>query len=277
MRAWAYAALAFIGCHIGTGDDSIDGPIATMPDPNFKWVGAFPSYTATEMLSVPNPNDIRNPGTVFAPAAVGSDGSFISYAFLPTNVLLPVATPYSSIDAALDTSPELGLVTSLTYVNGSDASYVATTDNPYSQQSFQLGVSTTSTATFASDVAFVEDMYSPIPTAVAFDGSQAYVFKSEREPPLAFLNSKGLIGSADDIPALASQLAGSGYVITAFGQLDDVPTYGLVGVYGPATDAIVAQSFPGTGTGSAIELFAAGYVPVGGYVQNGATYFIFEK
>ena len=207
MRAWAYGALAFIGCHIGTGDDSIDGPIATMPDPNFKWVGAFPSYTATEMLSVPNPNDIRNPGTVFAPAAVGSDGSFVSYAFLPTNVLLPVVSLYSSLSAGAETLAEtpdaLGVVTSLTYVAGSDGSYVATTDEPYGHEAYGTSVSTTSTATFASDVAFVEDMYSPIPTAVAFDGSQAYVFKSEREPPLAFLNSKGLIGSADDIPALA--------------------------------------------------------------------------
>jgi len=73
---------------------------------------------------------------------------------------------------------------------------------------------------------------------------------------------------------MASQLAGVGF-ITAFGQLDAVPTYGMVAVTDlndqGARDAVVA------GTGSAIELFAEGYVPVGGCVSNGAPYFIFEK
>lgn len=97
-----------------------------------------------------------------------------------------------------------------------------------------------------------------------------------------FLTSEALVGSADDIPAMASQLAGSGFVITAFGQLDAAPTYGLIGIYAPPADTIsrdvvLAQCFPGTGSGSAMALFADGYVPVGGYVSDGATYFIFEK
>ena len=77
---------------------------------------------------------------------------------------------------------------------------------------------------------------------------------------------------------MASQLAKAGFVITAFGQLDDAPTYGMVGVNHGASDAVVIESSaPGTVSGKAAALFAQGYVPVGGYVSNGAAAFIFEK
>jgi hypothetical protein len=245
-----------------------------VPDPDFKWVGAFPSYTATEVTGPM----AGKAGFVFAPAAVGSDGSFVTYEFTPANVVLQTAAPDSELFAEMGTPGAIGLVTSLSYVDGG---YVATVDDP-EILTFETSVSTTSVATFAADVEFVNDMYSPIPTAIAFDGSQAHVFESSRNVTFDFLTSKALTGSASDIPSMVSQLADTGFIITAFGQLDGTPTFGAVGVYSPPSDkisrdAVVAQSFPGTGSGSATALFAAGYVPVGGYVSNGATYFIFEK
>ena len=246
-----------------------------MPYPEFKWVGAFPSYTATEVFDAQVPIDGRDPGSVIAPAAVGSDGSFVAYEFEAANGFRPSLEPASWLFLENKRPDDLGLLTSLTYVAGS---YLATTDNPQTP-TFVGGFSTTSTATFATDVEFTADAYAPIPTALAFDGSRASVFTSRRTATTCdYLTSKALTGSADDIPAMASQLAGSGFIITAFGQLDAVPTYGMIGVSTETPrDVVVAQSFPGTGSGSAIELFAEGYVPVGGYVSNGAPYFIFEK
>jgi len=276
MRAWVYGALAAcFGCNLTVSDDTAGPTWTPLPDPDFKWVGAFPSYTATEVTTVPVSAAGRDPGSVFAPAAVGSDGSFVTYLFEPTDVMLATQGPDSSIYSGPGTAGSTGLVTSLTFVDAT--TYVSTTDEP--EHEFAFNISTTSVASFAMDVEFVEDMYGPIPTAIAFDGSQAYVFNSMRDVSFRFLTSKALTGSAADIPAMASQLAGSGFIITAFGQLDAAPTYGMVGVSADENrhDAVVAQSFPGTGSGSAMALFDAGYVPVGGYVSNGAPYFIFEK
>jgi hypothetical protein len=278
MRVWGYVVLlACVGCHftldLGDGVDAGDGLPAT-PDPDFKWVDAFPSYNATEIIRQMPVEMDNHRFSVYAPAAVAADGSFVTYEFKPANVVLqPVAASLWATDQR--TPSDIGLVTSLTWVGGG---YVATTDDG-NQEQFETSISTTSVATFASDVEFTNDESAPIPTALWCEGGQAHVFKSSRsEENGDTLTSRALTGSVEDIPAMASQLAKAGFVITAFGQLDDAPTYGMVGVNHGASDAVVIESSaPGTVSGKAAALFAQGYVPVGGYVSNGAACFIFEK
>ncbi|HEY3808095.1 MAG TPA: hypothetical protein VGL61_36190 [Kofleriaceae bacterium] len=268
MRAWVYGALfACLGCARDEGPTY--DPVVAPPDPDFKWVGAFSSYTAIEITA---PVNQPKTGVVFSPAAVGSDGSFITYEFSPTNLLVEGPWPLSYVLADAQNPAELGTPTSMSFAG---SGYVVTIDNDLFTTESNYNLATTSVATFVKDFEFTSDETAPIATAIAFDGRQAYVFESERNGEDEFWTSKALTGSADDIPALASQLADAGFVITAFGQLDAVPTYGLIGV-GPfpwlyTLDAVVA------GPGSAIDMFAAGYVPVGGYVSDGATYFIFER
>jgi hypothetical protein len=274
MRGAIVVALA-AAC--GGSSSSSDGGAGTpAPDPRFKWVGAYSSYTLGAQYVGGNNITLGSTTTVYAPAAVGSGGEALSFSFMPP-AALTFMSAYGETGAMLDIAGSDQVVTSLAYTDG----YHVVTSQSASATMMSMATTAASATNLVEVVENLGQM-NAVTTAIAFDGSTIQV--------LAYVDSRGsntyaatvMTCDVTTVGSMTTSLAGDGYVITALGPIDGGSLFGVVGtsIGGSATPhSAMSVTYAVGGDSSALAAAETqGYAVVGGYFSDPLTaVFVLER
>jgi hypothetical protein len=263
--AFVVAVAAACGGGSGTSSDGASG--APAPDPRFKWVSAYSSYATGVQYVGGNGVDFTSTTNVYSPAAVGSGGEVLVFDFVPQPLTFTSAFTQAAGSAQAAAMGEVA--TSLAFTS-TDYVLTAQSANATTTAQFSNGGSA---GDLATDVAMAS-ANGYVTTAIAFDGTQRVLAAYADSSVTATYATTAQTGDVTEIATMASAIAGSGYVITAFGQLD-ATTFGVVGTiesgWTATHDAMTVSLSVG---GSDTALAAAqmqGYVVVGGYFSDPLT------
>jgi hypothetical protein len=246
------------------------------PDPRFKWVGAFHSYDPYEIaiggaganfMAQSANNDIAQ---IWEPAVVSNTGTTLdtSTAFrggTAAVVSSAVTSGYEFWDTATAPTPLDGVqvVTSLDYPTHAIMMTWTTVANlTFQAQRVQLTGASEITAELTTEIAAKR-----VPTAIAYDGSAIQLISYRQDTDTSSYDGMSMLGSAADVDADATALAGSGYTITAFGRVDAGSDYAIIGTRVAGSSATRAVSIVAD-VDSVKTLITQGWVIVAGYVPD---------
>jgi hypothetical protein len=238
------------------------------PDPRFKWVGAYSSYTTGVQYVGGNGVDFTSAMDVYSPAAVGSGGEALVFDFTPQTGLA-FTSAFSEAAGSAQTAAMGEVATSLAFTS-SDYVLTAQSANATTTAQFSTGGSA---GDLASDVAMAS-ANGYVTTAIAFDGTQRVMAAYADSSVTATYETTAQTGDVTQIATMTNAIAGSGYVISAFGEVDG-SNFGVVGTREPgwtAThDAMTVSLAVGGGDSTLAAAQMQGYVVVGGYFSDPLT------
>ncbi len=257
------------------GGSSSSGDGTAAPDPRFKWVGAYSSYATGVQYVGGNGVDFMSTMDVYSPAAVGSGGEALVFDFTPP-ATLAFTSAFNEAAGSAQAAAMGEVATSLAFTS-SDYVLTAQAANATTTAQFSNGGS-------AGDLASAVAMASAngyVTTAIAFDGTQRVMAAYADSSAAATYDTTAQTGDVTAIATMATSIAGSGYVITAFGQVDG----SIVGVVGTreagwtATHDAMTVSLSVGGSDSALAAAQTqGYAVVGGYFSDPLTaVFVLER
>jgi hypothetical protein len=274
MRGTVAVAVVWVACSGGSSPPA-DGALPAAPDPRFKWVGAFPSYsTGTEFVGGDNLGFSSNT-QLFGPAAVGSGGEAVGFDYAPTTPVALFSSGFAQ-DGGSELDFEKGVMTSACYT-GFELSYTWQAANATTMLQIDTGGS-------AGDLVQAVQAAAAsgfVTTALAFTGQEweqiAYADSSTSDT----YDTTVQTGDITTAGTMAQAVASDGYVITAFGQIDG-STYGVVGtkIVGSAAshDVMVVQVVAAGSTTAIGDAQAQGYAFVGAYFTDPVTaMFVLER
>jgi hypothetical protein len=259
----------------GSSNSSGDGAAGgAAPDPRFKWVGAYSSYTTGVQYVGGNGVDFTSTMDVYSPAAVGSGGEALVFDFAPP-ATLAFTSAFSEAAGSAQAAAMGEVATSLAFTS-SDYVLTAQSANATTTAQFSYGGSA---GDLASDVAMAS-ANGYVTTAIAFDGTERVLAAYADSTAAATYDTVAQTGDVTEIATLTSSIAGSGYAITAFGQVD-ATTFGVVGTReGSAAthDATTVTLSVGGNDSALTDAQMQGYAVVGGYFSDPLTaVFVLER
>jgi hypothetical protein len=267
MRGTVAGAVVWVACSGGSSPPA-DSALPAAPDPRFKWVGAFPSYaTGTEYIGGDNLG-FSSMTHVFGPAAVGSGGEAVVFEFAPTTPVELFSSGFGQ-DGGSELDFEKGVMTSACYT-GFELSYTWQAANATTMLQIDTGGS-------AGDLVQAVQAAAAsgfVTTALALAGPDWELIEYADSSTSDTYDTTVQTGDITTIAAMAQSVAGSGYVITALGQIDG-SNYGVVGtkIVGSAAshDVMVVQVVAAGSTTAIGDAQAQGYAFVGAYFTDPVT------
>jgi hypothetical protein len=297
-KRFVWLAVAMLGCGgddgvavdapLGDAPAGVDAPIDALPpvaapDIRLKWTDAFlPGYKIVSESG--GAGEISETVVPVAPAIIGTPANstsvFLFYgSYRPVDPVASYGENYALPDhqADLDELAGSAVLTSLDLSNGQ---FIATAMSSSAQADSAPTVGTSTPESLNADVA-ADAAAGRIATAVAADGSGSdiLVYSYSRSDQATPYESVAVIAAEADVGEVASQLAGSGYALTAFGKASSTDrTYALVGTRltagsDPLGMLVVYDEFAEGIPGALDE----GFVPVGAYfAADGTQVWLFE-
>ncbi|HEY1815206.1 MAG TPA: hypothetical protein VGG74_22820 [Kofleriaceae bacterium] len=277
MRGTVAFALVWAACGGGSNSSTDSAAMGTpAPDPRFKWVGAFPSYTTSTELVGGTGVGFGSTTSVFGPAAIGSGGEAVVFDYAPATAVGPFSSGFEEITGTPSALAGSAVATSFGFT-GNEVVYTwqgmnaTTTMQMYSGGSAGDLMGSVQTAAATGDVT----------TALAFDGSERVMFAYADSSLSDTYDTTAQTGDVTTIGTMAQAVASGGYVITALGQIDG-SNYGVVGtkITGSAAthDAMVITIAAGGDTTPLATAQMQGYAIVGAYFTDPLTgMFVLER
>jgi hypothetical protein len=270
-----------LACNSGGGgstsqshDAAPDAPGPPAPDPRFKWVGAYSSFTTGAQYVGGDGVTLSSTASVYSPAAVGSGDEALTFAFTP-----PTSLSFTS--AFGETSGTLAVAAGMvaTSLAFTSSDYVLTT-----QSANSTTTPTTMSGGSAADLASAVSTAAAsgaVTTALGFDGTDRVMLAYADSSVTATYDTTVQTGDITTIGTMATAIAGSGYVITALGQIDG-SNFAVVGTRetgSAATHDAMTVTIAAGGADSALAgAQMQGYAVVGGYFSDPLTaMFVLER
>jgi hypothetical protein len=276
MRGTVAFVLVWAACGGGSksSTDSALGPPA--PDPRFKWVGAFASYTTATELVGGTGVGFASTTDIFGPAAVGSGGEAAVFEYAPTTPVGPFSSGFEQITGTPSTLAGSAVATSFGFT-GDEVVYTWQAMNATTTMQMYSGGGAGNLADAVQTAAATGN----VTTALAFDGSELVMFAYADSSLTDTYDTTAETGDVTTIGAMAQAVASGGYVITALGQIDG-SNYGVVGTKvtgsAPTHDAMVLSIAAGGSTTALAAAQMQGYAIVGAYFTDPLTaMFVVER
>ncbi|HEY1552471.1 MAG TPA: hypothetical protein VGG28_31805 [Kofleriaceae bacterium] len=274
MRGTLVIALA-AACGGGSSGSSDGGSGSAAPDPRFKWVGAYSSYATGVQYVGGNGVDFTSTMDVYSPAAVGSGGEALVFDFTPPPGLA-FTSAFSEAAGSAQMQAMTAVATSLAFTS---TDVVLTSAMPNATTTAHVA-NGGSAGDLAGDVATAAAS-GYVTTAIGFDGTQRVMASYADSSVTATYDTTAQTGDITEIATMASAIAGSAYVITAFGQVDG-SNFGMVGAresgWTATHDAMTVSLAVGGSDGALADAQMQGYVVVGGYFSDPLTaVFVLER
>ena len=267
MRCTVAFAVAWVACSGGSSPPA-DSALPAAPDPRFKWVGAFPSYsTGTEFVGGDNLGFSSNT-QLFGPAAVGSGGEAVGFDYAPTTPVALFSSGFAQ-DGGSELDFEKGVMTSACYT-GFELSYTWQAANATTMLQIDTGVR-------ADDLVQAVQTAAAngfVTTALALAGPDWELIEYADSSTSDTYDTMVETGDVTTIGAMAQAIASDGYVITALGQMDG-SNYGVIGtkIAGSAAshEVMVVQVVAAGSTTAIASAQMQGYAIIGAYYADSLT------